>query len=378
MKLSTECVHLEPDGDQFGANTPPIYQTATFRQPSATEFGDYDYTRTANPTRAAVEKQIARLEGGVSAYAFASGMAAINAVVRLVAAGDEIVAGDDLYGGTFRLLGRVLPPLGIGVRYVDTTDLAAVERAIGPKTRLVLVESPTNPLLRLTDLAGLAEPARRLFVQGRIGAVDNSLLSPVLQRPLELGADVVVHSATKFLCGHGDVIAGAVVVKDAAVGERIAFSQNAEGAGLSPFITWLLLRGMKTLALRVERQNETARRVASYLAGRDGVERVYYPGLGGVISFTTGDAERSRRIVEATELFTIAVSFGGISSVISLPCHMSHASIPAEIRAEHAPPSDLVRISVGIEDAEDLIEDLDRAFADACESVQSVSSVAAG
>ncbi len=376
MKLSTECVHLEPDGDQFGANTPPIYQTATFRQPSATEFGDYDYTRTANPTRAAVEKQIARLEGGVSAYAFASGMAAINAVVRLVAAGDEIVAGDDLYGGTFRLLGRVLPPLGIGVRYVDTTDLAAVERAIGPKTRLVLVESPTNPLLRLTDLAGLAEITSRA---GVLLAVDNSLLSPVLQRPLELGADIVVHSATKFLCGHGDVIAGAVVVKDPAVGERIAFSQNAEGAGLSPFDSWLLLRGMKTLALRVERQNETARRVASYLAGRDGVERVYYPGLGGVISFTTGDAERSRRIVEATELFTIAVSFGGISSVISLPCHMSHASIPAEIRAEHAPPSDLVRISVGIEDAEDLIEDLERAFQlDLCESARSVSSVAAG
>lgn len=375
MKLSTECVHLEPDGDQFGANTPPIYQTATFRQPSATEFGDYDYTRTANPTRAAVEKQIARLEGGVSAYAFASGMAAINAVVRLVAAGDEIVAGDDLYGGTFRLLGRVLPPLGIGVRYVDTTDLSAVERAIGPKTRLVLVESPTNPLLRLTDLAGLAEITTRA---GVLLAVDNSLLSPVLQRPLELGADIVIHSATKFLCGHGDVIAGAVVVKDPGVGERIAFSQNAEGAGLSPFDSWLLLRGMKTLALRVERQNETARRVAAYLAGRDGVERVYYPGLGGVISFTTGDADLSRRIVEATELFTIAVSFGGVSSVISLPCHMSHASIPAEIRAEHAPPSDLVRISVGIEDAEDLIEDLERAFADSCESVRSVSSAVAG
>jgi cystathionine beta-lyase len=359
MKLSTECVHLSDDGDPHGATSTPIYQTATFRQPSAVEFGEYDYTRSGNPTRAALERQLARLEGGTRAFAFASGMAAIATVVRLAGSGDEILAGDDLYGGTFRLLGRVLPPLGISVRYVDATDPAAVERAITPKTRLLLVETPTNPLLRVADVAALAYVTRRAGVRL---VVDNSLLSPVLQRPLELGADVVVHSATKFLCGHGDVIAGAVVVRDPELADRIAFLQNAEGAGLSPFDSWLLLRGMKTLALRVDRQCDTARRVAAFLEAHASVERVFYPGLGSVISFTTGDAERSRAVVESTELFDVAVSFGGVGSVISLPCRMSHASTPPEVRERYALPADLVRISIGIEDADDLLEDLGRAL----------------
>jgi cystathionine beta-lyase len=361
MKLSTECVRAPADGDPYGACTPPIYQTATFRQPSATEFGEYDYTRTANPTRAALERQIARLERGAAAIAFSSGMAALTAVTRLVASGEEILAGDDLYGGTFRLLERVLPPLGVGVRYVDTTDLDAVRRAIGDRTRLVLVESPTNPLLH----AALAEIAHGA---GSLLAVDNSLLSPVLQRPLEAGADLVVHSATKFLAGHSDVIAGAVVARDSGVAERIAFTQNAEGAGLAPFDAWLVLRGIKTLALRVERQTASARRVAELLGARSDVERVFYPGQGAVVSFSTGDAERSRRVVEATRLFTIAVSFGGVGSVASLPCRMSHASIPEEIRARHAPPGDLVRLSVGIEDVDDLVEDLERALDEGAEA----------
>lgn len=359
MKDATLCVHIDNSGDPYGATSPPIYQTATFRQPSALDFGEYDYTRTANPTRSLVEEQIARLERGTRAFAFASGMAAIGAVARLVSAGEEILAGDDLYGGTFRMLGAVLPPLGISVGYVDTTDVAAVEAAIGPKTRLVLVESPTNPLMRVSDLEALARAAHR---KGALLAVDNSLLSPLLQRPLECGADVVVHSATKFLCGHGDVIAGAVVVRDEELARRIAFRQNAEGAGLSPFDAWLLLRGMKTLALRLERQCASAEKIAAFLAAHPAVREVFYPGQGAVISFTTGDAETSRRAVEATRLFAIAVSFGAVTSAISLPCRMSHASIPAEIRDRYAPPEDLVRLSVGIEDADDLVADLEQAL----------------
>jgi cystathionine beta-lyase len=365
MKLATECVRAADDRDPYGATAPPIYQTATFRQPSATEFGEYDYSRTANPTRAALERQIARLERGAAAVAFSSGMAALTAVTRLVRPGEEILAGDDLYGGTFRLLERVVGPLGVGVRYVDTTDLEAVARALTPATRLVLVESPTNPLLRVSDLGALAGIAHDA---GALLAVDNSLLSPVLQRPIEAGADLVVHSATKFLAGHADVIAGAVVARDPGVAERLAFTQNAEGAGLAPFDAWLVLRGIKTLALRVERQTASARRVAEVLGARRDVARVYYPGKGAVVSFSTGDAERSRRIVEEVRLFATAVSFGGVGSVASLPCRMSHASIPEPIRARHAPPGDLVRLSVGIEDVDDLVDDLGRALDEAGEA----------
>lgn len=360
MKIATRCVRVFAEDDPYGAVAPPIYQTATFRQPSAVEFGEYDYSRTANPTRALVEQQIAALEGGRFGCAFASGMAAITAVTRLVRAGEEILAGDDLYGGTTRLLARVAPNHGIRVRWVDATDPEAIEQAIGPDTRLLLVESPTNPLLRIVDLERVATIARR---RGVLLAVDNSLLSPCLQQPLALGAHLVVHSATKALCGHGDVLAGAVVTDDPDLHERIAFHLNAEGAGLAPFDSWLLLRGMKTLALRMERQSAAAGRIAGFLAGRPEVWQVFYPGLGPVVSFTTGSPELSRRIVEATRLFTIAVSFGSVTSSISLPCHMSHASVPAELRERLAPPADLVRLSVGIEDADDLLEDLEQAFA---------------
>jgi cystathionine beta-lyase len=375
MKASTLCVHLPPGDDPYGATAPPIYQTATFRQPGATEFGEYDYSRTANPTRALAEQQIAALEGGAFACTFTSGMAAMVAVTRLVKAGEEILAGDDLYGGTVRLLSRVAPGLGLRVRHVDTTDPAAVAAAVSPETRLLLVETPTNPLLRIADLARLAEIAHAL---GVLLAVDNSLLSPCLQRPLGLGADLVIHSATKFLCGHGDVSAGAVVTDDPALHERLAFHLNAEGAGLAPFDSWLLLRGMRTLALRVERQGATAARIAAFLAGHPRIEKVFFPALappevrevherqasgwGSVVSFTTGDPERSKRIVEAARLFSIAVSFGSVGSSISLPCRMSHASIPAELRARLGPPPDLIRLSVGIEDGEDLMEDLARAL----------------
>lgn len=375
MKISTRCVQSDQSIDPYGAIVPPIYQTATFRQPTASEFGEYDYTRSGNPTRALVERQLAALEEGAHACAFASGMAAITAMTRLVEDGEEIIAGDDLYGGTIRLLEKILPRQGITVRYVDTADLGAVQAALTTQTRLILIETPSNPLLRISDIRGLAEIAHD---NGVLLALDNSMMSPCYQRPLTLGADLVVHSATKFLCGHSDVTAGAVITNSPALHERIAFQQNAEGAGLSPFESWLLLRGMKTLALRVERQNDTAYKVAQFLELSGKISKVYYPGFknhpgheihrsqadgdGAVVTFTTGDEEFSKRIVEATKLFAIAVSFGSVGSTISLPYRMSHASIPETLKDRLAPPADLVRLSIGIEDANDLLEDLQQAF----------------
>ncbi len=388
MKTSTQCVHFDSTDDPYCSISPPIYQTATFRQPSADEFGEYDYTRSGNPTRNLVERQIARLEGAEYACAFASGMAAITALTRFVGAGEEILAGDDLYGGTVRLLDQILPRQGISVRYVDVTDIDAVREALNPRVKLILIETPSNPTMRIADIRALSEVS---CVAGALLAVDNSMLSPCFQKPLKLGADVVIHSATKFLCGHSDVTGGALVVNDYDLYRQIAFHQNAEGAGLSPFDSWLLLRGMKTLSLRVERQNESARKVAEFLWRHPAVDRVYYPGLadhpgheihrsqskgdGAVISFTTGDVEVSRQVVEATELFDIAVSFGSVGSTISLPCRMSHASIPQALRDRLAPPPDLVRISIGIEDVDDLIEDLSRAFALAVRREEAVSAV---
>jgi cystathionine beta-lyase len=375
MKTSTRCVHLGTGDDQYGAIVPPIYQTATFKQPSAVEFGEYDYTRSGNPTRKLLEQQVASLEDGAYACAFASGLAAITALTRLVTSGGEIIAGDDLYGGTVRLLERIVASQNINVRYTDTTDLAAIERVLNPKTKLILIETPTNPLFRISDIRRVGQLARQA---GALLAVDNSMLSPVFQQPLVLGADIVVHSATKFLCGHSDVTAGALVTNNLAVYESIAFHQTAEGTGLSPFEAWLLLRGLKTLALRVERQNESALKIARFLEAQGCVNRVLYPGLeshpghaihrnqsqgdGAVVSFSTGDAKLSASIAEKTRLFQIAVSFGSVGSTISLPCRMSHASIPASLRNKLAPPEDLVRLSVGIEDPGDLIEDLSQAF----------------
>jgi cystathionine beta-lyase len=375
MKTSTRCVQLGRGNDHFGAIVPPIYQTATFEQPTATEFGEFDYTRSGNPTRALLEQQLADLEDAAHACAFASGMAALTSLTRIVRPGEEIVAGDDLYGGTVRLLDRLSSHLNIAVRYVDTTNEAEVRKAVTDRTRLILIETPSNPLFRVSDIRALSSIAKdaRAFL-----AVDNSMLSPVFQRPLNLGADVVVHSATKFLCGHSDVTAGALITNHTALHKQFSFQQNAEGAGLSPFESWLLLRGLKTLALRVERQNNSAEKIARFLQSRAEVTQVFYPGLeshpgyeihrrqadgnGAVVSFTTGDEKLSAEIVESTRLFRVAVSFGSVGSTISLPCRMSHASIPSALRDRLAPPSDLVRISVGIEDVDDLIDDLSHAF----------------
>jgi len=376
MRPLTEIVSFDPaPNDPWHPNSTPIYQTATFAQDSAVEFGAYDYSRSGNPTRTVLENQLARLEGAERAFAFASGMAALSTLARLVPTGAHILAGDDLYGGTYRLLQRVLPRCGVRSSHVDVTDLDAVASAIEPGTRLVLVETPTNPLQKIADIRGLARIAH---AHGALLAVDNSLMSPYLQRPLELGADIVVHSATKHLCGHSDVTAGVLALRDSKLADEIAFFQNAEGNALGPFDSWLLLRGMQTLGIRLDREQSNALAIAQHLARHPLVARVHYPGLrehpgfalhalqarggGSIVSFETGDAELSQRVVESLQHFTIAVSFGSVSSLASLPCRMSHKSIPSSVRSAHSLPDDLVRLSIGIEDVHDLIEDLDQAL----------------
>jgi cystathionine beta-lyase len=374
VKPATELLAFDAcPGDPFRPLATPIYQTATFDQPGALEPGPYDYSRSGNPTRAVLEAQLARLDRGTRAFAFASGLAALTAVTRLLRPGDELVAGDDLYGGTYRLFSRLVAPRGVFVRYADLTDEAAATAAITARTRLVHVESMTNPLLRVPDLRRLAALAHG---HGARLCVDASALTPYLQRPLELGADIVVHSATKYLSGHGDTTAGSVAVKDERLADEIAFVQNAEGAGLAPFDAFLLLRGMQTLAVRLDRQQASAHRVASYLRARGLAVR--YPGLrsdpgharlraqsrgaGAVVSFETGAVEPSARLIDSLRLFSTSVSFGSIHSSASLPCRMSHAAIPAEVRRARRLPEDLVRLSIGLEDPEDLVLDLEQAL----------------
>lgn len=353
----------------------PIYQTATFEQLSAEEPGPYDYSRSGNPTRTVLEGQLAALEGGRRAFTYSSGMAALTAVARLVPAGGRIVASEDLYGGTARLLTRVLDRSNVSISFVDTTNLDTVRRALQTPTQLLLVETPSNPLLRVTDLVGVARLAHSA---GARLAVDGTAMSPCLQRPLELDADIVIHSATKLLSGHSDLTAGVVTVNDSALIEELAFLQNAEGTALGPFESWLLLRSLKTLSLRLERQQANARRVAEALLAHPLVREVHYPGLpdhagarlhlrqahgaGVLVSFETGDLARSQRVVETTRLFSTAVSFGGVGSTISLPSSMSHASTPVALRIQAGLPVDLVRLSVGIEDFGDLRADLEQAF----------------
>lgn len=376
QRFATRLIQFEAaPGDRHAPVSTPLYQTATFEQPGAEELGTYDYSRSGNPTRTVLEDLLAELEGGSRTFAFASGMAAVNAVIRLVSAGEAIVAGDDLYGGSYRLLAGAAERQGIEVRWVDTTDPAAVAEALDDGVRLVLLETPSNPLLKVSDIELIGRLAR---ARGALLAVDNSIMSPYLQKPLELGADIVIESATKALSGHSDLTGGVVAVKNAELAERIYWTQNAEGTALGPFESWLLLRSVKTLAVRLDRQIASARRVAEYLRGRDEVKTVYYPGFeehaghrlhrrqagGGsvVMSFETHDEGAGKRIVDATRIFTIAVSFGSVGSVISLPCKISHAAIPPEVRRARALPEALVRLSVGIEDVDDLIGDLDRAF----------------
>jgi cystathionine beta-lyase len=376
MKFASQLVAFNAcPADPFKPVATPIYQTATFEQDHADQFGRYDYSRSGNPTRTVLEEQLARLEHAERAFAFASGLAAISSVTRLLSAGDEILACDDLYGGTYRLFSKILNRTGVKVRYADACDLPRFAAAITPRTRLLYTETPTNPLLRICDIRALADLAHS---QGALLCVDNSAMSPYLQNPLDLGADIVVHSATKYLCGHSDITAGVVAVRNAELAEQIYFLQNGEGSALGPFDSYLLLRSLKTLKLRLDCQQSSAVKVAEHLNTHPGVRRIYYPGLpehaghdlhsrqargaGAVISFATGSFELSRRIAEATRIFRVSVSFGSVNSSISLPGCMSHASIPADVRSSRAFGADLVRLSIGIEDVDDLLDDLTQAF----------------
>jgi cystathionine beta-lyase len=376
MKFASRLVSFDPaPGDRFRPISTPIYQTATFEQEHTDSFGEYDYSRSGNPTRSVLEKHLATLENGTRGFCFSSGMAAIATVTKLLRSGDEILADNDLYGGTCRLFTKVINHNGIRVRYADAQAPDLFEQQITAQTKLIYVESPTNPLLRVIDLRRMAALAH---AHGALLCVDNSAMSPYLQNPLDLGADIVLHSATKFLCGHHDVMAGVIVVKDEALAEQIYFVQNAEGSALGPFDCFLLLRGTKTLKLRQDCQQRSAQAIARFLAGHSAIQHVYYPGLkesrdyelqrsqargpGSVLSFTTGSVEVSKAIAENAEFFHIMVSFGSVNSSICLPGNMSHASVPQEVLAERDLPADLLRISVGIEDEEDLIADLDRAI----------------
>ncbi|KAA8517236.1 hypothetical protein F0562_017510 [Nyssa sinensis] len=373
--ISTMLMNFENKFDPYDALSTPLYQTATFKQPSATESGPYDYTRSGNPTRDVLERLLAKLDKADRAFCFTSGMAALAAVTHLVGTGEEIVAGDDIYGGSDRLLSQVIPKTGIVVKRVNTSDLDEVASAIGPWTKLVWLESPTNPRQQISDIRKIAEMAH---LRGALVLVDNSIMSPVLSQPLELGADIVMHSATKFIAGHSDVMAGVLAVKGESLAKDLYFLQNAEGSGLAPFDCWICLRGIKTMALRVEKQQENAEKIAEFLSSHPCVKKVNYAGLpdhpgrslhysqakgaGSVLSFLTGSLARSKHIVETTKYFSITVSFGSVKSLISMPCFMSHASIPAEVRNARGLTEDLVRISVGIEDVNDLIADLDNAL----------------
>ncbi|KAH9608193.1 hypothetical protein KSS87_015778 [Heliosperma pusillum] len=373
--VSTLLMNFESNIDPFGAMSTPLYQTATFKQPSALEMGPYDYTRSGNPTRDVLERLLAQLDKADRALCFTSGMAALAAVAHLVGTGQEIVAGDDIYGGSDRLLSRVLPKTGVVVKRVNATDLDEVAAAIGPWTKLVWLESPTNPRQMICDIRKISEMAH---AHGALVLVDNSIMSPVLSRPLELGADIVMHSATKFIAGHSDLMAGVLAVKGESLAKELYFLQNAEGSGLAPFDCWLCLRGIKTMVLRVEKQQDNAQKIAEFLSSHPRVKKVNYAGLpdhpgrslhysqakgaGSVLSFVTGSIPLSKHVVETTKYFSITVSFGSVKSLISMPCFMSHASIPAADREARGLTEDLVRISVGIEDVNDLIADLDRAL----------------
>ena len=379
MDLTTLLIHPDPSGtdhqDGFGDLAPPIHQTSTFAQADPLCLGPYDYSRSGNPTREAVESAIASLEGGARGLAFASGMAAISSVLLLFSPGDHIVASRDLYGGAYRALTTLFARWGLETTFVDAADTDALALAVTPRTRAVYVESPSNPLLTVTDLAAVAALAK---AHSLVSIIDNTFMTPFLQRPIALGFDIVLHSATKFLGGHSDVVAGLTVTAAADVGQRLQAVQNTFGAVLGPQDSWLTLRGMRTLAVRLAAEQATAQTLAPWLAARPEVTRVHYPGLpshpghaihqsqadgpGAVISFELPDAAAATIFMRALRLPKLAVSLGGVESILSYPATMSHAAMPPAARAERGISDALVRLSVGLESASDLMEDLDQAL----------------
>lgn len=376
MGFSTDCIHAgqEPE-PQTGAVTVPIFQTSTYVQPELGRHKGYEYARTKNPTRSTVEANIAALERGKYGHCFASGMSATDTVFRLLKSGDHVIAGENMYGGSYRLFSRVLEKYGLQFSYVDTANVDAVKSAMQPNTRIVFLETPTNPMMTITDLAACADIAHK---GGALVVVDNTFSSPYLQRPIDFGADIVVHSTTKFLNGHSDSVGGAVVSNSDEIGEQIGFLQNAVGAILSPFDSWLVLRGIKTLAVRMKRHEENGVAMANYLAGHAKVQKVYYPGLpdhpqhelakrqmngfGSMISFELGSYDNAKKFLDRVRLCSLAESLGGVETLISHPVSMTHGSVPEEMRKRLGITPGLVRISVGIEDLEDLVADLGNAF----------------
>ena len=379
MKFNTKTIHGGQHHEKVtGAVMPPVFQTSTYVQSSPGKpVGDYEYSRAANPTRTALEDALASIENGARGLAFSSGLAATDCLLRMFKAGDEIIAMDDLYGGTYRLFTRLYKDSGIKFHFVDMNDLEKFQSLINENTKLVWVETPTNPLMKLADIAAIAQITKKHNI---LFAVDNTFATPYLQKPLDLGADIVMHSATKYLGGHSDVIAGALIAKTPELGEKLHFIQFASGGILGPHDSYLVLRGIKTLALRVQRHSENGQKIAEFLQNHPKVDQVFYPNLasnpqlelakkqmktfGGMISFTfkSGKKEDSIQFLEKLRVFTLAESLGGVESLANHPALMTHASIPAEKRAELGITDDLVRLSCGIEDAEDLIADLEQAF----------------
>lgn len=376
MKIESLVIHGGIDGDEkTGAVNVPIYQTSTYKQPSFGHNTGYEYSRTGNPTREALEKLIADLEHGYAGFAFASGMAAITAVISLFKTGDKVIISNNVYGGTFRVLDKVFNHFNIGYKIVDTTDLEAVKNNVDENVKAIYIETPTNPLMDITDIEGISKIAKE---KGIFTIVDNTFMTPYLQTPIDLGVDIVIHSATKYLGGHSDVVSGLVVVNSEELAEKLHFIQNSTGGVLGPFDSFLLVRGIKTLAVRMDRHNENSKIISEYLKSRDEVEKVYYPGFedhpghdiqkkqakgyGGVISFVLSNKIDYKKFLSSLKLITFGESLGGVESLICHPASMTHAAIPYDIRQEVGIVDNLIRLSVGIENSQDLLEDLTAAL----------------
>jgi cystathionine beta-lyase len=359
--IESAFIHGGIYGDEAtGAVNTPIYQTSTYEQDGIGEMrSGYEYSRTGNPTRRALEALIAELEGGTAGFAFASGMSAIAAVLHLFGSGDKVIIGTNVYGGTFRILDKIFKQYSLQFEIVDTTDLSAIRNAVTPDVKAILLETPANPLLSVTDIAAISKIAKE---KGVLTVVDNTFLTPYLQRPIELGADIVVHSATKYLGGHSDTIAGLVVVNDSALAEKLAFIQNSVGAILQPFDSFLLIRSIKTLGVRMDRHVENAEKIAAFLRKNSAVKKLYYPEIGAMISFELDESYDVNRFFKSLKLIALAESLGGVESLVCHPATMTHASIPKEIREKVGITESLIRLSVGIENADDLITDLETAF----------------